>query len=138
MEAQRAQDGRAIEETLQSMARAVTRGDFQSWRELWHPRATELAPNRPAAAGLANILYGAKEWLEGWAHDMTVCCHEVQVAGRWAFASGELTLRSVSRSEERVDLLVGRFLAVLVEQEEGRWLMYRYCYTSSVPLAGDR
>jgi ketosteroid isomerase-like protein len=129
--------GEAIEQMLQYMARTVSTGDFEKWRDLWHPNAREFAPNTPAAVGRANLLYGAKAWFEEWIHDMAISCDEVHVAGSWAFASGRLTLRSVSRREEKTHLLAGQFLAVLTEHEDGRWLMYRYCYNSSVPLAGD-
>lgn len=130
--------GEAIEQTLQCMARAVSSGDFEKWRDLWHPAARVFAPNTPAAVGRANLLYGAEAWFKEWTHEMAICCDEVQVEGSWAFASGRLTLRSVSRREEKRDLLAGQFLAVLADRGDGRWLMYRYCYNSSVPLAGDR
>ena len=128
---------KAIEQILQSMARAVSTGDFEKWGSLWHPNAREFAPNTPAAVGRANLLYGAKAWFEQWTHDMAIRCNEVHVAGSWAFASGNLTLRSVSRLEEKAHLLAGQFLAVLTDHGDGRWLIYRFCYNSSVPLAGD-
>jgi ketosteroid isomerase-like protein len=138
MRGQPVEAAEGVRQTLQSMARAVSAGDFEAWRGLWHRTAREFAPNAPAALGRASILYGAQAWFEKWAHDMTIRCDEVHVAGSWAFASGGLTLRSVSRREEKADLLAGRFLAVLTRRRDGRWLMYRYCYNSSVPLAGDR
>ena len=130
--------GECVDETLQRMAEAVRAGDFQRWRELWHPDAQVLAPNTPAAIGRANILRGRQRWFEQWTHDMRIRCDEIQVAGRWAFASGGLTLRSVSLGEEKAELLVGGFLAVLSRNDAGRWLLYRFCYNSGVPLAGDR
>jgi ketosteroid isomerase-like protein len=130
--------GEAVEQTLLSMARAVSTGDFETWRSFWHPNAREFAPNTPPAVGRTNLLYRAEAWFEEWAHDMVIHCDEVHVAGSWAFASGSLTLRSVSRREKQAQLLAGQFLAVLTEQRDGRWLMYRYCYNSCVPLAGER
>jgi ketosteroid isomerase-like protein len=129
--------GKGVERTLQCMASAVSSGDFERWRELWHPGARELAPNTPVTIGPANLLFGAEAWFEQWDHDMSICCHEVQVVRSWAFASGRLTLRTVSRWEEKTRLLAGQFLAVLIDRGDGHWLMYRYCYNSSVPLAGD-
>jgi ketosteroid isomerase-like protein len=123
--------GMGVERTLQCMASAVSSSDFERWRDLWHPGAREFAPNSPVAVGRANLLYGAEAWFEQWDHDMSICCHEVQVAGNWAFASGRLTLRSVSRREEKTRLLAGQFLAVLIDRGDGHRLMYRYCYNSS-------
>ena len=128
---------KAIEQTLQSMARAVSTGDFEKWRSLWHAEAREFAPNTPAVVGRTNLLYGAQSWFEQWTNDMVIRCDEVHAAGKWAFTSGSLTLRSVSRREEKTHLLTGQFLAVLTDRGDGRWLMYRFCYNSSVPLAGD-
>jgi ketosteroid isomerase-like protein len=127
-----------VEQTLLSMARAVSAGDFNTWRSLWHPDAREFAPNTPPAIGRPNLLYRAERWFQEWAHDMAIHCEEVQVAGSWAFASGSLTLRSVSRREKKAHLLAGQFLAVLTDLRDGRWLLYRYCYNSCVPLAGER
>ena len=128
----------AAGQVLQCMAQAVSAGDFAKWQTVWHPDACEFAPNAPAAVGRSNVLYGAERWFTEWTHDMAIRCDEVHVAGSWAFASGSLTLRSVSRREEKARILAGRFLAVLTDHGDGRWLIYRYCYTSSVPLAGDR
>jgi len=130
--------GEAVEQTLLSLARAVSTGDFETWRKLWHPNAREFAPNAPPAVDRTDILYRAEAWFEQWTHDMAIRCDEVQVAGRWAFSSGGLTLRSVSRRGEQVHLLAGQFLAVLIDPGDGRWLMYRYCYNSCVPLAEER
>jgi len=130
--------GEAIEQTLQSLAQAVSAGNFEGWQDLWHPNARVFAPNTPAAIGRINLLYGAEAWFQEWGHDMVIHCDEVQAAGKWAFASGSLTLRSVSRREEKTHLLSGQFLAVLTDRGDGRWLMYRYCYNSSVPLASER
>jgi len=138
MRGQEVEARRAIEQTLHCMAQAVSTNDFERWRGLWHSDAREFAPNTPAAVGRTNILYGAQTWFEEWTHDMRIRCDEVHVAGSWAFASGGLTLRSVSRREKKADLLAGRFLAVLTDLGDGRWLLFRYCYNSSVPLAGDR
>lgn len=130
--------GEAVEMALQSMARAVSTGDLETWRSLWHPKGREFAPNAPPAVGQNNLLYRAKAWFEEWAHDMAIRCEEVHVAGNWAFASGSLTLRSISRREKEVHLLTGQFLAVLTDFGDGRWLIYRYCYNSCIPLAGER
>jgi ketosteroid isomerase-like protein len=127
-----------VEQTLLSMAQAVSAGDFNTWRSLWHPDAREFAPNTPPAIGRTNLLYRAETWFKEWAHDMAIQCEEVHVAGNWAFASGSLALRSVSRREKKAHLLAGQFLAVLTELWDGRWLLYRYCYNSCVPLAGER
>ena len=127
----------SVEQTLLSMARAVSAGDFELWRSLWHPDAREYAPNTPPAIGRPDLLYRAQAWFDKWAHDMTIRCDEVKVAGSWAFASGSLTLHSVCRQEKKAQLLAGQFLAVLAGQGHGRWLLYRYCYNSCVPLAGD-
>ena len=136
--AYRVEAGKAVEQTLLSMARAVSTGDFETWRSLWHPNAREFAPNTPPAVDRDNLLYRAEAWFEEWAHDMEIRCDEAQVAGSWAFASGSLALRSVSRREKKAHLLAGQFLAVLTDPGDGRWLMYRYCYNSCVPLADDR
>jgi ketosteroid isomerase-like protein len=126
-----------VDQTLQAMAKAVSTGDLEKWRSLWHPEAQEFAPNTPAVVGLSNLLYKAKGWFELWTHDMVIRCEEIRVTEEWAFASGGLTLRSVSRREEKTHLLTGRFLAILIDDGRGRWLIYRFCYNSSVPLAGD-
>lgn len=128
----------AVGQTLLSMARAVSAGDYEAWQTLWHPEAREFAPNTPAAVGRADILYRARSWFAEWTHDMTIRGEEVQVAGSWAFASGGLTLRSVHRREKEARLLAGQFLAVLTDGGDGRWLLYRYSYNSCVPLAGER
>jgi ketosteroid isomerase-like protein len=127
---------RAVEQTLQGMARAVSTGDFETWIGSWHPVAQKFAPNTPAIVGRSNHADMAKGWFGQWNHDMVIRSAEVRVAGNWPFSSGTLTLRSVSRREEKTDLLTGQFLAVLVTGGE-RWLVYRFCYNSSVPLAGD-
>lgn len=127
----------AAERTLQGMARAVSAGDIEMWRDLWHGDAQQFAPNTPAIVGRSNLADMARGWFERWALDMVIRSAEVRVAGDWAFASGTLTLRSVSRREEKTELLTGQFLAVLVAGDGGRWLLYRFCYNSSVPLAGD-
>jgi ketosteroid isomerase-like protein len=127
---------RVIEQTLQGMARAVSSGDFETWIGLWHPDAQEFAPNTPAIVGRRNLADMASGWFGRWNHDMVIRPAEVRVAGNWAFSSGTLTLRSVSRREEKTDLLTGQFLAVLIAGGE-RWLLYRFCYNSSVPLADD-
>jgi ketosteroid isomerase-like protein len=120
------------------MARAVSAGDFEQWRSLWHPGAREFAPDTPPAIGRPNLLRRGQAWFADWAHDMTIHCEEVQVAGSWAFASGSLTLRSVGRREKKAHLLAGQFLAVLAGRGDGRWLLYRYCYNSCVPLAREQ
>jgi ketosteroid isomerase-like protein len=127
----------AVEQTLQRLAQTVSTGDLEKWRKLWHLEAREFAPNTPAVVGLPNLLYAARGWFEQWRHDMVIRCEEIRVTEGWAFASGGLTLRSVSRREEKTQLLTGRFLAILIDNGLGRWLIYRFCYTSSVPLAGD-
>jgi ketosteroid isomerase-like protein len=124
-----------IEHMLERMAEAVSTGDFEKWRTLWHPDAHQYAPNTPAAVGLTNITYGAQAWFREWTHEMSIRCDEVQTAGVWAFASGSLTLRSVARCGEKVRLHSARFLAVLIDRGGGHWVLYRYCYNSSVPPA---
>jgi ketosteroid isomerase-like protein len=126
----------AVERTLQSMARAVSTGNIETWSRLWHPDARQFAPNTPAVCGRYELVGAVKGWFEQWNHDMVIRPAEVQLAGNWAFASGTLTLRSVSRRVEKTELLTGQFLAVLAAGGE-RWLLYRFCYNSSVPLAGD-
>lgn len=128
---------KAIRQTLQRMAQATSTDDLEKWRDLWHPDAREFAPNTPVVVGRNNLLYRAKVWFEQWSNDMVIRCDEVHVAGSWAFTSGGLTLRSVSRQGEKTNLLAGQFLAVLIDHGDGRWLIYRFCYNSSVPLAGD-
>jgi ketosteroid isomerase-like protein len=127
-----------IRQTLAGIAQAISTGDFETWGSFWHPDAREFAPNTPAAVGRVSLLYRAKAWFREWIHDMAIRCDEVHVAGDWAFASGGLSLRSVARRGEKAHLLSGNFLAVLTDHGNGRWLMYRFCYTSSIPLVDDQ
>jgi ketosteroid isomerase-like protein len=128
----------AVEQTLLEMAQAVSAGDYEGWCRLWHRDARKFAPNAPAVSGRANLLYCARSWLRDWSHNMNVECDEVQIADQWAFASGSLTLRSVSVAGEDARFLSAKFLAVLVRERQGPWQIFRYSYNSDVPLPAER
>jgi ketosteroid isomerase-like protein len=127
-----------IAETLQDLAAAVNAGNLERYCELWHPDARVFAPNAPAAIGRHNVLFQAKERFQDWDHDLVLRCDEIHVTDAWAFASGRLTLLSVSRRDGRAEPLSGTFLVVLANSRCNGWLIYRGCYNSATPLAGSR
>jgi ketosteroid isomerase-like protein len=126
-------DSNAIRRLLGRLATTANCSDLDGWSQIWDEDAKLFAPQTPPIVGRADIILGNRKWLLQFQHEMCLDCDEVQVAGLWAFAFGNVTLRSTHRKAGTTSYTNSKFLAIVRKRREQQWRLYLYCHNSNVP-----
>jgi len=129
-------DSGQIRELFDRFAVTANRGDLAEWSQVWEEEAKYFAPQTPPLVGRSDIIFGNRKWLSQWQHDPQIDCDEIQIAGKWAFVCGRITLRSTHRKTGATTYTDGKFLAVAKRRSKHQWGLYRFCYNSNVPPIG--
>lgn len=114
----------AIAQVWAQYETARNAGDMAAWLALWDDNAIYLSPGREAIAGLESLRTDVS-----WASEDAVLDlqpQETEVFGSLAYSRVAYTLDLLDHRGGVVGHVEGTFLAVLRQQADGSWRVYRH------------
>ncbi len=107
-----------------------------AWMDLWDENGVQLPPNDSMHVGKESIRRANWDYINdpSRSFEFTITTQEVIL-----FESGHALARGVYKmttSTERGDssIMDGKFMSVLKKQSDGRWLLFRDCFNSNIPV----
>ncbi len=126
-------DVAAINELVDNYTANINSGDLEQWMSLWTEGGIEMPPNTPAVVGKENIRARMEPFFDQFKWEMTNTVEEVRVDGDLAFARGNYTERLTPKEEGETIESNGKWLSILVRQDDGFWKFARDIYNENAP-----
>jgi uncharacterized protein (TIGR02246 family) len=130
-------DVAAINELVDNYVANINSGDLEQWMSLWAGGGVDMPPNTPAVVGKENIRAKMQPVFDQFQQEMTNKTEEVKVDGDLAFARGNYAYRLIPKEGGETIEGNGKWLSILVRQDDGSWKFARDIYNDSTPLPSE-
>ena len=116
----------AVNQVMIDYEKFAESGDLESWLALWDVNGTRMAPDFPPIVGIDAIRENMAPSFT-LSTVVTIDIIETEVAGGWAYTSGNYTL-DITFPDASILSLVGKGVTIYKKQSDNSWKIYYDCF----------
>jgi uncharacterized protein (TIGR02246 family) len=114
----------------------IEEGDMEGWLSLWIPEGKQMPPGAPHRIGMEELREGNRPLMVLFDAKMNIHPAEIRILGDHAYSHGVYDYALKPKEGGETVSAEGKFLTILVKQEDGSWKIAIDCFNDNAPPAG--